>query len=55
MELEVILALSMFVCAIFALLAGYQVALTLGGIALLFALVGIGLGVFDEAFLRNLP
>ena len=55
MELEVILAISMFVCAILALLAGYQVALTLGGIALLFALVGIGIGVFDEAFLRNLP
>lgn len=55
MELEVILALSMFACAILALLAGYQVALTLGGVALLFALVGIGIGVFDEAFLRNLP
>lgn len=55
MELEVILALSMFACAIMALLAGYSVALTLGGVALLFALIGIGLGVFDEAFLRNLP
>ena len=55
MELEVILAISMFVCAVLALLAGYQVALTLGGVALLFALVGIGIGVFDEAFLRNLP
>lgn len=55
MELEVVLAVSMFVCAVLALLAGYQVALTLGGVALLFALVGIGIGVFDEAFLRNLP
>ncbi len=55
MELEVILALAMFACAIIALLGGYSVALTLGGVALLFALIGIGIGAFDEAFLRNLP
>lgn len=55
MELEVGLAIGMFVCAILALLSGYPVALTLGGVALLFALVGIGLGAFPEPLLRNLP
>ena len=56
MELEVILALAMFACAIIALLGGYSVALTLGGVALLFALIGIGIGAFDEAFLpRDSP
>ena len=33
MELEAILAISMFLVAIGALLAGYPVALTLGGVA----------------------
>ena len=55
MELEVILAVLMFLTAIGALLSGYPVALTLGGVALLFALVGIGLGVFPEPMLRSLP
>ncbi len=55
MELEAILAIAMFVAAIAALLAGFPVALTLGGVALIFALVGIALGVFPESFLRALP
>ncbi len=55
MELEAILAISMFATAIVALLAGYPVALTLGGVALIFALVGIGLGVFPENFLKAFP
>ena len=55
MELEIILALLMFAAAIGGLLAGYPVALTLGGVALLFALVGIGLGVFPEPHLLALP
>lgn len=55
MELELILAVAMFIVAIGALLAGYPVALTLGGTALLFALLGIALGVFPEAFLRGFP
>ena len=37
------------------LLAGYPVALSLGGTALVFALVGEGLGAFDSAFLAALP
>ncbi|GGB58468.1 TRAP transporter large permease [Henriciella pelagia] len=55
MELEVLLALLMFATAIGALLAGYSVALTLGGVALLFALLGIALGVFPEPLLLSLP
>ena len=45
MDIELILAVAMFASAIAALLAGYPVALTLGGIALLFALIGISLDV----------
>lgn len=55
MELEAILAIAMFLTALGGLLAGYPVALTLGGVALLFALVGIALGVFPESFLRAFP
>ena len=55
MELEAILAISMFAAAVCALLAGYPVALTLGGIALIFALVGIALGVFPDTFLKAFP
>jgi tripartite ATP-independent transporter DctM subunit len=55
MELEIILALLMFASAIGALLMGYSVALTLGGVALIYALIGIGLGVFPEPMLRSLP
>lgn len=55
MELEVILAISMFGVAISALLAGFPVAFTLGGVALLFALIGIGLGVFYPSDLKNFP
>lgn len=55
MEIELILAIAMFACAIVALMGGYPVALTLGGVALLFALLGIALGVFPDAFLKGYP
>ncbi len=55
MEIELILAISMFLVAIAALLAGYPVALTLGGVALIFALIGISLDVFPTAFLKGFP
>ena len=55
MEIEALLAIAMFLAAILALLAGYPVALTLGGTALAFALIGIGLGVFPDAFLKGFP
>lgn len=55
MELELILALGMFLAAILALLAGYPVALTLGGVALLFGLIGVQLDLIPLPILRNLP
>jgi len=55
MALEAFLALGMFATAIVALLAGYSVALTLGGVALIFALIGLSLGVFPQSLLENLP
>lgn len=55
MALEVILAIAMFATAIGALLAGYSVALTLGGVALIFALIGIAAGVFPQSFLIAFP
>ncbi len=55
MEIEILLALGMFLAAIAALLAGYPVAFTLGGTALIFALIGISLGVFPDAFLKGFP
>ncbi|MEO1662264.1 MAG: TRAP transporter large permease subunit [Pseudomonadota bacterium] len=55
MELELILALGMFLTAIIALLAGYPVALTLGGVGLLFGFLGVQLGLFPLPILRNLP
>ncbi|MBO6696550.1 MAG: TRAP transporter large permease subunit, partial [Henriciella sp.] len=55
MELELILALGMFLCAILALLAGYPVALTLGGVALIFGLIGVEMGLIPLPILRNLP
>jgi len=45
----------MFAVAITVLLAGYPVAFSLGGIALIFAFVGTTLGIFDVAFLGTMP
>lgn len=45
----------MFVVACLVLMAGYPVAFSLGGTALLFALVGAVSGHFDMAFLQALP
>ena len=55
MELEATLAITMFIVALCGLLAGYPVALTLGGVALIFALLGIALGVFPDSFLKAFP
>jgi len=55
MEIEILLAVTMFLVTIAALLAGYPVALTLGGVSLLFALIGIAMGVFPEPLLRAFP
>ncbi len=45
----------MFLAVFAVLLAGYSVALTLGGVALLFALGGMATGVFDGRDLGFLP
>ncbi len=50
-----ILALCMFAAALVFLLIGFPVAFTLGGVALLFALIGISVDLFDYAFLQALP
>lgn len=55
MEIELVLALGMFLAAIMALLAGYPVALTLGGVALIFGLIGVQLDLIPLPILRNLP
>ena len=48
-------ALLMFGAAVIVLLAGFPVAFTLGGTALIFAFTGVGLGIFDAAFLGTMP
>src|SRR5690606_34815507 len=47
--------LLMFATVCLALLAGYPVAFTLGGVALMFAGLGVLLGVFNPADLNFLP
>lgn len=49
------ISLLMFLVVVIVLLAGYPVAFTLGGVALMFALVGMALGIFDSAFLETMP
>ncbi|MEE8236764.1 MAG: TRAP transporter large permease subunit [Gammaproteobacteria bacterium] len=48
-------ALLMFGAAVIVLLAGFPVAFTLGGTALIFAFTGASLGIFDAAFLGTMP
>jgi tripartite ATP-independent transporter DctM subunit len=45
----------MFVAVIVVLLAGYPVAFSLGGVALIFALIGVAGGGFDATFLQTMP
>ena len=49
------LALLMFLCVCAALMLGYPVAFTLGGVALWFAGIGILLGAFDAQLLLAFP
>lgn len=49
------IALLMFLTVCLVLMAGYPVAFTLGGVALLFAFAGILLGAFDAGELGLLP
>ncbi len=48
-------ALALFVGVCMALMAGFPVALTLSGVALIFALIGTLAGSFDPVFLEALP
>ena len=48
-------ALLMFAVAVIVLLAGFPVAFSLGGIALIVAWIGVLLGIFDAAFLGTMP
>ena len=48
-------AFAMFACVCATLLAGYPVAFTLGGVALLFALGGLAAGAIDASLLLDLP
>lgn len=49
------LSLLIFVFAIIILLLGYPVAFSLAGTGLIFAFVGIALGIFDFSFLEAIP
>ncbi len=49
------LPFALFACVAIALLAGFPVAFTLAGVALIFSGVGVLLGGFDPAFLEAFP
>ena len=49
------IALLLFFTVILVLLAGFPVAFTLGGVALIFAAIGVAAGEFNEALLSGLP
>ena len=55
MGLNEFLDLAMFAAACGFLLLGFPVAFTLAGVALLFAFIGYGLGIFDLSFIANIP
>ena len=50
-----LMSLGLFLAAGVSLLAGFPVAFTLAGIALIFALIGIMTGTFDPSFLSAFP
>ncbi|MBL4640156.1 MAG: TRAP transporter large permease subunit, partial [Kordiimonadaceae bacterium] len=55
MDMSVILIFSMFAVLVGLLMTGFPVAFTLGGVGLLFGLIGNALGVLDISFLEILP
>lgn len=50
-----LMSLGLFLAAGISLLAGFPVAFTLAGVALIFAFIGIAAGIFDPAFLSAFP
>jgi tripartite ATP-independent transporter DctM subunit len=55
MELAGILDIAMFATLVVALMLGYPVAFTLAGVALLFGLLGLWLGIFQPSYFAALP
>ncbi len=55
MAIKEILDVLMFGTLCLVLLAGFPVAFTLAGVALIFAFIGVGFGVFDPSFFGALP
>jgi tripartite ATP-independent transporter DctM subunit len=55
MSMNDYLAIFMFAAACLALMGGYGVAFTLGGVSLIFAAIGVSMGVFEPSFLLALP
>jgi tripartite ATP-independent transporter DctM subunit len=55
MPLEELLGPAMFGGALVLLSLGYPVAFSLGGVAVLFAIIGTSLGIFDPVFLTAMP
>jgi len=45
----------MFAAVVAVLMAGYPVAFSLGGVALIFAWIGVAVGGFDSVFLATMP
>ena len=54
-DMSGLMSLGLFLAAGLALLAGFPVAFTLAGVALIFALLGIMTGIFDPSFLGAFP
>ncbi|HZJ93243.1 MAG TPA: TRAP transporter large permease subunit [Thiopseudomonas sp.] len=50
-----VLAISLFLTICLTLVMGYPVAFVLGGVSLLFAMIGAAMGVFEPVFLQALP
>ena len=50
-----VLAIGLFLTICLALVMGYPVAFVLGGVSLLFAMIGAATGVFEPVFLQALP
>ncbi len=50
-----VLAIALFITICLTLVMGYPVAFVLGGVSLLFAVIGMLSGVFDPVFLQALP
>lgn len=54
-EIREVLDILMFVTLALGLMSGAPVAFTLAGVALLYAMIGYALGVFDTGFLQAIP